>query len=330
MNQNNGLSTRPVGKIRIYGCGGGGVNIGKEYLDQGHSGDIANIEACFIDTSDANLEDRLIDKTWLFDDLDGSGAVRQTNVAAIQKAIPDIIRKFPAADVNIVIFTLAGGTGSVAGPLLLQQLLADGHMAVAIVIGAKHSGRNAENTLATVKTLDAIRHVTGKPVVMHLGINSTNAPTDDGVDREAHLMITSLAMLCSRRNHRLDTADLRSLFDFTKSTSAPAQMCRLHVTDNTEAFNKVMKTGPLAAAYLLRQSTDPVPDLFVPYSTYGTMPAIAQASGSLFFGIESGSMVELHKLVADLQKEVETQKRAATQATNFVDAPPAGGSVLVF
>lgn len=324
-----GLSTRPVGKIRIYGCGGGGVNIGKEYLEAGHSADIANIEACFIDTSDANLEDRLVDKTWLFDNLDGSGAIRQSNVEVIQKAVPDILRKFEPADVNIVVFTLAGGTGSVAGPLILQQLLNDGHMAIAIVVGAKHSGRNAENTIGTVRTLDAIRQQTGKPVIMHLGINSSNAPTDAAVDREAHLMITSLAVLCSRRNHKLDTGDLRSLFDFTKSTTAPAQMCRIHVADSTDAFNKLMKSGPLAAAFLLRESTESVPDLFVPYSTWGVMPNVAQAQTSLFFGIENGSMGELHKLVSDLQKEVDVQKKAAAPALSFTDAP-SNGSVMVF
>ncbi|MNZ13954.1 hypothetical protein D3C78_308670 [compost metagenome] len=326
---NQGLSNRPVGNVRIYGCGGGGVNIGKEYVDQGHSADIANIDVCFIDSSDSNLEDRLVDKTWLFDGLDGSGAIRESNVEPIRKAVPDILRKFAPGDVNIVVFTLAGGTGSVAGPLILQKLLEDGHMAIAIVVGAKHSGRNAGNTIGAVRTLDAIRQATGKPVVMHLGINATGAPTDSSVDREAHIMISSLAVLCSRRNHGLDTADLRSLFDFTKSTSAPAQLCRIHVTDNVEAFSKVMKAGPLAAAYLLRAQTDAMPDLFVPYSTYGVLPSIAQNSSGLFFGIENGSMTELHQHVQAIQKEVDTQKQAATPAIAFADAP-VGGNVLVF
>ncbi len=316
----NGLSTRPVGKIRIYACGGGGVNIGKEYLESGHSADIADIEVCFIDTSDSNLEDRLIDKTWLFDNLDGSGAIRQSNVDAIQKAVPDILRKFPAGEMNIVIFTLSGGTGSTAGPLILKQLLESGHLAMPIVIGSKQSIRSADNTIGSIKTLDSICRSANVPVVMQIGFNKTGAVSDSTVDNEAHLMISSLAVLCSRRNHGLDTADITSLFHFTKSTNAPAQLCRIHVTDNVEDFNKIMRNGALASAYLLRSQNDSTPDIFVPYSTYGTMPSIAQASGSLFFGIENGTMGELHKMVADLQREVESQKKVATPATSFLDS----------
>lgn len=312
-----GLSTRPVGTMRIYGCGGGGVNIGKEYLEAGHSADIANIETCFVDTSDSNLDDRLVDRTWLFDGLDGSGAIRQENAEAIAKAVPDILRKFPAAEMNVVVFTLAGGTGSVAGPLILKKLLEEGHMAIGIVVWAKQSIRNGENSIGGVKTLDNISNVTGTPSIIHLGFNKDGSVSDKSVDNEAHLMITALAALCSRRNHGLDTADLKSLFNFTKSTSGKAQLCRMHVTDNIEDFTKLMRNGPLAAAYLLREATDPTPELFVPYSTYGTMPSIAQANGSLFFGIENGSMGELHKQVADLQRAIDDQKESANAPVAF-------------
>ena len=313
-----GLSTRPVGKVRVYGCGGGGVNIGKEYIENGHSADLANIEVAFIDTSDSNLEDRLVDRTWLFDQLDGSGAIRNSNDKTIAKHIPDILRKFEPGDVNIVIFTLAGGTGSVAGPLILKQLLEDGHMAMAVVIGAKQSLRNAENTIASVKTLDAIARGTGKPVIMHLGFNASKSVSDADVDREAHGMISALSVLCSRRNHGLDTADLRSFFDFTKSTGAPAQLARIHVTDNVDFFDRTMNNGGLSAAYLLREQNDETPGTFVPYCTYGTMPAIAQFNSSLFFGIENGTLADFREHVQQLQKEIDMQQRTTSEAVGFL------------
>lgn len=310
-----GLSTRPLGNLRIYACGGGGINLGKEYVTAGrNAGDSANIDVCFVDTSDSNMEDRLADKTWLFDKLDGSGARREANVEAIRKATPDILRKFPAGDVNVVVFTLAGGTGSVAGISILSALLEADKMVVAVVVGAKHSGRNAENTINAVVDLDAIRQKANKPVVIHLGINSSKAPTDPTVDNEAHIMISSLAALASRRNHGLDTADLRSLFDFTVSTNSPAQLCRIHVTNSIGDFDKIMASGPLASAYLLTEKTSPLPELFVPYSTYGILPQGDAAKTSLFFGIENGSMTELFDLVSNLQKEVEQQQQQTAAA----------------
>ncbi|MNP89016.1 hypothetical protein D3C85_14120 [compost metagenome] len=313
-----GLSTRPVGKVRIYGCGGGGVNIGKEYLETGHSADLANIEVCFVDTSDSNLEDRLVDRTWLFTDLDGSGAIRNSNDKTIAKHVPDILRKFAPGDVNIVIFTLAGGTGSVAGPLILKQLLEDGHLAIAVVIGAKQSLRNAENTIASVKTLDHIAKVSQKPVVMHLGFNASRSVSDADVDREAHGLISALSVLCSRRNHGLDTADLRSFFDFTQSTVAVSQMALIHVTDNVEYFDKTMANCGLSAAYLLREKNDEVPGTFVPYSTYGIMPNIAQFNSSLFFGIENGTLSTFREHVQQLQKEIDMQKRTTSEVVGFL------------
>ncbi|MNH68872.1 Cell division protein FtsZ [compost metagenome] len=326
----HGLSNRPVGTMRIIGCGGGGVNIAKEYLEAGHSADVANIDVCFVDTSDSNLDDRLVDKTWLFDGLDGSGGLRPENAEAIAKAVPDILRKFPPADMTVVVFTLAGGTGSVSGPLILKKLLDDGHMAMGIVVWAQQAIRNAENTIGGVKTLDNISRSCGMPGIIHLGFNKPGQMTDKSVDNEAHLMITALAALVSRRNHGLDTADLKSLFNFTKSTKARAQLCRMHVSDNIEDFTKLMRSGALASAYLLREATDPTPEMFVPYSTYGVMPSIAQAKGSLFFGIENGSMGELRKRVEDLEREIADQEQAATDAVAFTgdkDKPTASGLV---
>lgn len=313
-----GYSNRPIGRVRIYGCGGGGLNIGKEYLEPGHTGDLANIEVAFIDTSDSNLEDRLQDHTWLFDELDGSGAIRHSNANIIAKHIPDILRKFEPGDVNIVIFTLAGGTGSVAGPLILKELLERGEMAVGIVIGAKQSLRNAENTIASVKTLDSIAQMTKKPVILHLGINADRTVSDKNVDSEAHLMISALAVLCSRRNHGLDTADLRSFFDFTRSTDAGPQIARIHLSDDVDRFDKLMNKGGIAGAYLMRDENDPAPSVFVPYCTFGTMPKIAQFNHSLFFGIENGSLVEFRQYVADLQKEIDNQKKTTSAAVGFL------------
>lgn len=326
-----GLSNRPIGNVRIYGCGGGGVNIGKNYLEPGHSGDLANINVAFVDTSDSNLEDRLLDRTFLFPDLDGSGAIRSSNANEIAKHVPDILRKFTPGDVNIVIFTLAGGTGSVAGPLILKELLEQGHMAVGIVIGAKQSMRNAENTIASIKTLDHIAQVTGKPVVLHMGFNGDRTVSDKKVDDEAHLMISALSVLCSRRNHGLDTADLRSFFDFTKSTDAKSQIARLQLTDDADRFDKLMNKGGIAAAYLMRQENDPAPSLLVPYCTFGTMPAIAQSNTSLFFGIENGSLVEFRQHIATLQKEIENQKQTTSSAVGFLgEGDKANASGLIF
>lgn len=312
------LSTRPVGTIRLYSCGGGGVNIGRDYLTPGHSADIADFKPCFIDTSDSNLSDDLIEHTWLFQDLDGSGKIRNSNDKAIAKAVPDILRKFQPADLNIVVFTASGGTGSVAGTLILKQLLEDGHQAVGIVTGSHESIRSAENTIATIKGLDAIAKRTDVPVVVHFGMNRQDIPRST-IDREAHLIINGLAILCSRRNHGLDTADIASFLRFNRPTDVPACLARLHLFDTIEQFESQL-AEPIAAAYLKREQDDLEPNVFVPYSCEGFMPAVAQTSKSLFFGIENKSFTEVAKELDALKKEMEMQRKTRSQAVSFFNS----------
>lgn len=324
-----GLSTRQVGKVRIYACGGGGINLGKEYLLDGHTGDVADIDVAFIDTSDSNLSDALVDKSWLFKDLDGSGKIRNSNDKIIAKAVPDILRKFAPGDLNIVIFTASGGTGSVAGPLILKQLLADGHATIGVVTGSHESIKTTENTIGTMKTLDAIARATDKPVVIHFGMNEPDVPRSH-IDTEAHLIIRAMAVLCSRRNHGLDTADIASFLQFNKSTDIGACLARLHMTDDLEEFEDLVKE-PISAAYLKRNHDDLQPTVFVPYSCDGFMPAVVHATTSYFFGIENKSFGEVVKKLDGLKKEMEMQRTTRSAAVSFLgDDEQASETGLIF
>lgn len=316
VSMSNGLSSRPVGKVRLYSCGGGGINLGKEYIEKGHSADIADLQVAFIDTSDSNLDDRLVDNCWLFKDLDGSGKIRNSNDKVIAKAVPDILRKFAPGDLNIVIFTASGGTGSVVGPLILKQLLEDGHSAIGVVTGSHESIKTAENTIGTMKTLDAIARMTDKPVIIHFGMNEVNTPRSQ-VDLEAHLIIRAMTVLCSRRNHGLDTADITSFLKFNKSTDVGACLARLHVAGDIEEFEEAVK-DPIAAAYLKRNQDDPQPSVFVPYSCDGFMPPIVQATTSYFFGIENRSFGEVIKQLDGLKKEMDMQRTTRAQNVSFL------------
>lgn len=307
--------SRPVGTISLYCCGGGGANIGREYVQDGHSGDVAKISTYFIDTSDSNLDETTVDKAWLFEDLDGSGKIRNSNDKAIAKAIPNILRKFAPGDLNIVVFTTSGGTGSVSAPLLIKQLLEEGHQVIGVAMGSHESIRAAENTIGTIKTLDAISRHLDTPVVVHFGMNSPTRPRSE-VDTEAHLIINGLSLLCSRRNHGLDTADIKSLLQFNISTDVPAQLARIHLFDDREAFEKEM-SEPIAAAYLKRDHDDLDPDVFVPYSCEGFMPAILQSNSNLYFGIENKSFADLAKELEALKKEMDVQKKTRSQAVSF-------------
>ena len=49
---NETLTTRPVGKVAIYACGGGGINIAREFDGVPVVADIAKIRVTYLATSD--------------------------------------------------------------------------------------------------------------------------------------------------------------------------------------------------------------------------------------------------------------------------------------
>lgn len=313
------LTTRPIGTIRLFGCGGGGINIAKEYAGEYASTDIARMSACYLDTSDSNLADDLVDNTFLFSNpdgnTDGSGKVKSTNAELIERSIPEVLRKFAPQDMNIIVYTASGGTGNVAGYYLHRKLLEAGHNVVSVVIGTSESERTAKNTIGTLSSLSDLAADLGKPVIFHYSHNARGVPRSK-IDKEAHLIITALAFLCSRRNHGLDTADITSFLNYTQPRpDIRPSLARIHVYDDAKAFDESIGE-PVSVAYLTRNADEVQPEVFAPYSCDGTLPDVAQ-SKNLFFGIETKSLFKLLAETNAMKEELASREQARIEAPSF-------------
>ena len=76
------LDKTPKGKVKLYACGGGGINIG--HLFEQHRGKseagFAQIDVTYIDTSRSNVKAGITaDNLYLLEGLDGSGKLRAEN-----------------------------------------------------------------------------------------------------------------------------------------------------------------------------------------------------------------------------------------------------------
>lgn len=137
--------------LTVYGCGGMGTNIvskfGKDFSTD------TNIE--IIDTSKSNLV-----KTGYTTKIisgNGSGKVRGANVDDINKYITaEMFQDKDPSDINVVIFSLSGGTGSVIGPLLIKELHRLNKAVIAIAVSETASQLDTENTSRTFMSLEAI------------------------------------------------------------------------------------------------------------------------------------------------------------------------------
>ena len=163
------------GKVTLYGAGGCGINIAKRFYDAQPQVGVADLSFCFADTSRSNISAELDPKDcYVLPDVDGSGKIRKENYQAITQVIQQIPINFAPGDLNIVIFSASGGSGSTMGPLIVRELLKEGHPTVAIVVGSFESYITANNTMNTIKSLDSISRSIGVPIVVSFENNIDN------------------------------------------------------------------------------------------------------------------------------------------------------------
>jgi hypothetical protein len=222
-------ATNNKGKLRVYACGGGGVNIG--YLLEKYRGlkepGFAELDVVYIDTSRSNIKAEIKEENiYLIPDVDGSGKIRAENHLAIAGCARNILQQFKPGDLNVVLSTAAGGSGSVIAPLLASELLAADAPLIAIAIGSTDTTLEAENTYKTLLSYESISKIRSAPIVLYYEQNNEKL-NRVGVNNSISLFITKLTMLASRENAELDTRDIRNWLRFDVPTSFGPQLASL-------------------------------------------------------------------------------------------------------
>lgn len=245
------------GNIRLYGCGGFGINIVKTFesaagtIELGH----ATPFPAYIDTSKSNLDSNLNpEHVFILDDVDGSGKVRRENHEILGKNVKNILQQHKPQDFNVVVFSASGGSGSVIGPLLVGELLARGLSTVCIVVGSDEAAITAQNTMNTLKSLEAIAAKTEVPVVVYYDQNTREVKRSE-VDASCRHVIGALSVLCSKHNAELDTRDITNWVQFHRSTSAKPRLALFEVYRGNERAEEVNQPISIASLYPNPDST---------------------------------------------------------------------------
>lgn len=235
--------------LRIFGCGGAGINLVSHYFGKESTAGTALLEPALIDTSRSNLKGRKIDEdaTYLVEGLDGSGKIRSENYDEINKTIKQILVQIPPGDFNLVVFSASGGSGSVLGPLLIKHLNEKKLPSIAIVVGTDESTIAAENTLKTIKSLELVAKNSGLPVIMSFHKNDLTSRRSD-TDRAVWSVISCLSILASGENMEMDYQDLKHWIQYTKVNGGRSQLATMHVATSAEHMKRI--TGPLSVASL--------------------------------------------------------------------------------
>jgi len=163
----------------VIGCGGAGKGRAISYAKSTKSklNKITTIDTSGVVDVLPNVD------SYRIKDLNGSGKLRRENLEPITNFIADMTAKQEIAEVNVVIFSFSGGSGSLVGPMLIDEILRQGKIAIIIGIIDTDSEIDTINALNTLRTLDNIvdKRDGYVPTVLFDNRNGRNK-VDKGID----------------------------------------------------------------------------------------------------------------------------------------------------
>ena len=306
--------------VTFYACGGPGANLLRSHREDkplANASVIADEKHCFIDTSTANLDGVTLEDTYVVEGLDGSGSDRPRNAKAIKEAMPAILNKFRPSDFNVVLLSAAGGTGSVAGPILIEELLNAGKKVFAVISGSHGTLKATANTIATLTGLETAVARTGRPIVMSYRENdqSKNNAANNAV---ALMTMSALSLLCSGKNSQLDSADIGNLTNYPAVTHFPASLAMLDVYVNEEQL-LTEATNAISHIALLKNEDAIMPSIGAAYGKYGYLPSeAAERYNESFHFVVSNSRLKgiLNKLI-QRREELESAQAVIERQTSL-------------
>ena len=193
--------------ISIVGCGGCGINLIKKFCQINAKFD-TEIKMSVIDTSMSNTQQLPSTvKVYGIGNL-GSGKDRSKNEDAIEKFLENNKKLVSdATDITIIMFSMAGGSGSVIGPSLGHRLMRNSGRAV-ILIGVVDisSERDCFNSIATLRTCSKFS-VDGKyyfPLMLFSNIDVGRVAVDRSIVRR---LIELVDMLSDKGITEVDYTD---------------------------------------------------------------------------------------------------------------------------
>lgn len=222
--------------VCIMGAGGCGINMVRRL-----SKEAQGVTFRRFDTSYSNLvagED-LVQVA----DGAGSGKNRATHAEAIMKRLSSMTpTELGLEDINVVLFSLSGGSGSVIGPVLIREIARRKKKVVAAFVADTSSERDASNTLRTLQTLQAI--TTDDGVYLPTMAFSNAAASKSVVDITLPHRVTLFTWLMTLEAQEIDRNDRLNFLDGIKMVNATPGIRLMHMTTG-DAGDSIHQTGEI-------------------------------------------------------------------------------------
>jgi hypothetical protein len=311
--------------ISIWACGGGGINVVGSIPRADEDAQYAQAARYYLDTSDRNLKKNGLsstdDNVFLLPNANGSGGKMSENKEAIADSIGKILAKYPRSDLNIIVSSACGGSGSPYALYLAKEFLERDEAVVVILIGSFESDQRIKNTLASVRSLNGICRATNKPLAFIYRQN--DKPDDKVVNNAIHEDIHSLRVLYSNRLGVIDSKDLYHWNRFEKvcDTDAFAPMPYLlgiYAGNNPAMFTNIKE--PISVASVYNAGVEPEQlnfDIIPSYTTHGILQDSTASVDSLHYVISRDALDEIVEGMLTVRERATKQIAARHKKTTL-------------
>lgn len=263
-------------KVTVYAVGGCGINIVSPLMMVAakDAKGYADLTFGLIDTSHSNLPDVGADSHFYHigsrhELTDGSGKVRATNVDYAKQAVPHIVTKWEPGDLNIVVHSGSGGSGSLIGNLLTQDLISKGKNVVVILIASRTCLKEVDNVCDTIKTYQRVAALSGRPVPCYYLDNKALGMA--AADSHARAAILFLSAVWSGENKGLDRKDLENFLNYNRVSQFKPAIVALELWSG-QTIDAGKDTYPVSTVVtIVKPGEDHSPGIMVPYHSYGEL-----------------------------------------------------------
>ena len=307
----------PKGSLRLYGCGGFGVNRCGFFMGSSDEPQCAQVMPAFIDTSRSNFHGNYSESdVFILENTDGSGKVRRENHEEIANVVKKILLQVEPGDFNAVVFSASGGSGSVIGPLLMAELMERGLPVVGICVGSDESVISAQNTMNTLKSLDSVAKRCKYPAVVFYEHNDKERKRSE-VDAMIHLAISTLSVLTSRQNREMDTQDIKNWVQFNRTTTVAPQLAQMEVFIDPSEVQRVKDPISVASIY---ESEDIKPiDMIPEYHAAGYLQEKSEKFDQLHYVISVEAIPSIYGKIKETLDKYNNQIVSRVKQTSVLD-----------
>lgn len=245
--------------VSIYACGGTGINIVKDFhLSSG--GVYPVINKYYVDTSDANIskDDKSAYIIPGFEN--GSGSNRAEVYRNFDGRQSEYLNAFKPGSFNIVVFSLAGGTGNASGLLIMEEMLKRGIPVIAIAITETISKTRADSSYASFRSFMNFAEKGKLPfsaIFMELSSSSGdlkgegNSGTQQYIVERARKLMTNICYITSEQHDDLDRRDVVTFINYHKVMDITPRLAEVAIVDPTSQNGGVLNQTAFSAVQVL-------------------------------------------------------------------------------